>query len=88
MTSFFSFVSGFQNVIYCYVRQLEMPKNTFQKSDLITFTHLHTSPLAMHLYYKIPLRYEGVREMHYHHCEFEEHSAISVWSTRIAQEES
>ena len=27
-----------KNVIYFYVRQLEMPKNAFQKCDVITFT--------------------------------------------------
>ena len=33
------FVSGFKkNVIYFYVRQLEMPKIAFQKCDVITFT--------------------------------------------------
>ena len=32
------FVSGFQNVIYFYVRQLEMPKIAFQKCDVITIT--------------------------------------------------
>ena len=52
MSILFIFVSGFQKLIYIYVRQLEMPKIAFQK--------VTSSPFPVFFFYHCTAKYKDI----------------------------